>query len=228
MKVLVFAIAMGLIVSVSPAPAANAITNGSFETPLVPPGSFTDFASGSSLITGWTVVGPEVAVVSGSFAQNGVSFGAQDLNQWVDLTGFNANSVEGLSQSVATTPGHEYQLSYFIGNTTGGGIFGTSSTVNVQINGAQTFSDVNSTVSPTSLNWQQFMHTFIAAGASTTLSFLNGDPASDNSNGLDNVALVDLGAVVSAVPEPSTYLMMLAGLASIMLLIARRRKPISM
>ena len=60
---------------------SNLITNESFETPVVTPGTFTDFPTGSALISGWTVVGPTstaVAIVSGTFSQLGVSFPAQD------------------------------------------------------------------------------------------------------------------------------------------------------
>jgi len=62
-------------------------------------------------------------------------------------------------------------------------------------------------------NWQAFQHTFVAGSASTVLSFINGDPGGDNTNGLDNIVLVDLGPTVGAVPEPETYATMLAGLA---------------
>src|ERR1700681_291827 len=84
---------------------ANLISNGSFETPLVPVGGFTNFAGGSTGITGWTVVGPQASVVSTAFTQSGILFTAADANQFVDLTGFNANSVEGVEQTVTTTPG---------------------------------------------------------------------------------------------------------------------------
>jgi hypothetical protein len=209
-------------------PAANAatITNGSFETPVVTPGTFTLFNVGSSGLTGWTVVGPagtDVATVSTTFSQNGVTFQAQDGVQWLDLTGLNSNNAEGVAQAVSTTAGNRYQLSYFIGNTTGGGIFGTTSTVNVQVNGVQTFSDVNAAVSPTAQNWLQVTHTFVASGPSTMLTFLNGDPASDNDNGLDNIAILDLGPAVGAVPEPETYALLLGGLA-LLGFTARRRK----
>ena len=157
---------VGLFLVTSVAHAATLLTNGSFETPVVPVGSFSSFAVGSSAITGWTVVGPagtSVSPVSGTFAQNGVAFIAQDGVQWLDLTGFNINSTEGVAQTVGTTVGNLYQLSYFVGNTTGGGIFGTTSTVNVSITGVAPFSDTNSTASPTAQNWQQFTHTFVAA-----------------------------------------------------------------
>ena len=81
-----------------------------------------------------------------------------------------------VQQAVATIVGDQYQLSYWIGNTTGGGIFGTTSTVNVSLNEAPTFSDTNATSSPTTQNWEQFTHTFVATGTATTLAFLNGAP----------------------------------------------------
>ena len=217
---------VGLFLVTSVAHAATLLTNGSFETPVVPVGSFSSFAVGSSAITGWTVVGPagtSVSPVNGTFTQNGVAFIAQDGVQWLDLTGFNINSTEGVAQTVGTTVGNLYQLSYFVGNTTGGGIFGTSSTVNVSVTGVATFSDTNSTVSPTAQNWQQFTHTFVAAATSTVLQFSNSDPATDNNNGLDNVVLLDLGPAVGAVPEPDTYAMLLGGLG-LLGFMARRRQ----
>jgi hypothetical protein len=210
---------LALVVSASFAHAAP-ILNGSFEMPIVPANSFTLFTVGSPMgsptLTDWSVVGPSgthVAIVSGTFSQAMVSFPAQEGAQWLDLTGFNDNSTEGVAQSVATTVGNVYQLSYFVGNTTGGGgIFGTTSTVNVLVNGALTFSDTNSTVSPTIQNWQQFTHSFTATTSSTTLSFLNGDPALDNDNGLDNVVLTDLGPAQSTVPEPTSLALLASGL----------------
>lgn len=207
--------------------AANAqVANGSFELPLVPVGSFTDFVPGSGVIPGWNVIGPPgtvVSIVSTTFSQNNVTFQAQSGAQWLDLTGNGSNSSEGVSQAVSTIGGHRYGLTFYVGNTTGGGIFGTTSTVNVAVNGVQSFTAVNSLVNPTSLSWQQFTFDFVATGASTTLALSNGDPGGDNSNGLDNVALVDRGAVVAAVPEPETYALMLGGFVALGLA-ARRRK----
>ena len=202
---------------------ANLITNGSFEIPLVPVGSFTNFASGSTGITGWTVVGPQASVVSTAFTQSGILFPAADASQWVDLTGFNANSVEGVEQTVTTTPGTQYTLSFSVGNVNNpGGIFGTTSTVNVRLGGIGgtllgSFTNSNATLG--TQTWQQFTTMFTAAGSSITLDFLNGDPSGDNSNGLDNVNLTANGATV---PEPSTLsLLVLGGIA---VGLVRRRK----
>src|SRR5580704_14235100 len=73
---------------------ADSITNGSFESPVVPVGGFTNFGNGSVLIPGWTVIGAPggVSIVSGSFTQNGISFPAEDGAQWLDLTGDGTNS----------------------------------------------------------------------------------------------------------------------------------------
>jgi hypothetical protein len=217
------------------APAhANLIGNGSFETPTVPNGGFTNFSIGAT-IPSWSVVGSSpqsVSIVSGAFQQSGVTFLAQDGNQWLDLTGDGSNGAEGVSQAITTILGHTYKLSYYIGNTTGG-IFGTTSTVNLSIAERLpqpdplllSFSDTNATVSPTTLNWLQVMHSFVAVGTSTTFTFLNGDPGGDNSNGLDNVVLIDEGVIGGGggpITEPASLAVLGVGLAA---LGYWRRKP---
>lgn len=221
-----------LLFAGAPVDAQNLISNGSFETPLVPANNFTDFPVGSGAITSWTVFGPggtEVSIVGGSFAQLGVTFPAQSGNQWLDLSGNDSTSTEGVSQTIATVPGRQYQLSYFIGNTTGGGVFGTTSTVVVLVNGIVAFTDTNAAISPTTLVWQQFTHTFVAPGTSTTLAFRSADPGGDNSNGLDNVVLIDQGAPPSDIPTLSQAgligTMVIIGLLAVALM--RRRQALN-
>lgn len=185
---------------------ANLITNGSFETPTVPVGGFTNFGSGSTGITGWTVTGPEVSIVSGSYTSFGLSFPAEDGTQWLDLTGDNANAVEGVEQTIATTSGVTYDISYFVGNQVDpSGPYGTTSTVDVLVDGSVIEKSTNSMGGGgTTQVWQQFMTSFKAASSSTTIEFLNGDPPNDNTNGLDNVVVVP-GPTLTATPEPSTF-----------------------
>ena len=210
----------GLFALAATGARANLLANAGFELPSAPVGGFVSFNNGATNITGWTVIGNEVSLVSTTFAQNGVTFQAQEGGQWLDLAGNGANASEGVSQAVPTTAGRSYQLSYYIGNTTGGGVFGTTSTVNVAINGLQAFGDTNSAVNASALTWQQVTHTFVATGAFTTLAFLNADPGSDNSNGLDNVSLLELPSV--AAPEPVSLALFALG-GTVLLGLRRRR-----
>jgi hypothetical protein len=203
--------------------ATNLLTNGSFETPLVPVGGFTNFGSGSTSITGWTVVGPEVSIVNGSFVSECCKFPAGDGSQWLDLTGDVANQVEGVEQSVATVAGKTYDLSFLVGNVFDPrGIYGTTSTVSVLIDGTTLGTFTNSCTSCTStLTWEKFNTSFMASGSTTTVEFLNQDPATDNSNGLDDVSLT--GATGPSVPEPATLGLLGLGVAGVGLF--RRRRP---
>ena len=191
---------------------ANLLTDGSFESPTVTPGAFMNFATGATF-GGWTVVGPQASIVSGSFAQNGISFPAEDGVQWVDLTGDGSNVSEGVQQNVATIPGHTYLLSFWVGNVNNvGGIFGTTSTVDLMVNGGSHGAFTNSCATcTTTLAWEQFTTSFVATGATTMVTFLNGDGPSDNSNGLDNVVLTAQGG--TGVPEPATLGLLVLGLA---------------
>jgi hypothetical protein len=204
-----------LVLGLIPSQAANLIVNGSFETPVVTVGGFTNFASGSTLITGWTVFGPEVSIVSGTFSQECCTFPAEDGVQWADLTGDASNAFEGVEQTVATTPGTQYTLSFFVGNVFDPtGFFGTTSSVKVFLGGPTgTLLDPvkNSITTPAKLTWQEFFEHFTATSTSTTIAFANADPGNDNSNGLDNVSLVATGTV-GTVPEPTTLSLIGAGL----------------
>ena len=189
-------------------PGANLITNGSFEAPLVPSGGYLNYPSGSTSITGWTVVGAAggVSIISGTFAWECCTFPAEDGSQWLDLTGDNINSVEGVEQTVATTAGTQYVLSFWVGNAYDpGGGFGTTSTVDVRLGGLSGTllgAFTNSSTTMGTQVWQKFTTMFTATGSSTTLDFLNADPSNDNNNGLDNVVLVATGPPTPA-PQPS-------------------------
>ena len=208
-----------LLFAAAPLPAQ--IVNGSFETPLVPAGSFTLFVPGNTF-SGWTVVGAtgHVAIVSNTFVSGGVTFPAQSGAQWLDLTGL-SNTATGVEQTFATTPGTAYDLSFWVGNVINpGGIYGTTSTVNLLLDGAPLASAVNSAGGLTQ-TWQQFTRTFTAAGPTTTVRFLNGDASTDNTNGLDNVTLSVAGQSV-VIPEPASLVLAATGLGALAL-VARLR-----
>ena len=165
-------VVLTLVCSVAYA-SPNLIANGSFETPTVPVGGFTNFLTGSTGITGWTVV--------------------------------------------------TYDLSFAVGNVFDPrGVYGTTSTVGVMINGASTGTFTNSCLTCTNtLTWQTFTTSFVASGPTTLVEFVNEDPVTDNSNGLDNVVLT--GAAGPALPEPATLGLFGLGLAGVAG--CRRRRP---
>jgi hypothetical protein len=173
--------------------ASNLVRDGSFEKPVVAQGSYASFSTGQDFGPHWTVVGAagNVAIVSGTFTQNGFSFPAKKGTQWLDLTG-NGNTATGVAQTISTVAGENYALTFYIGNLYNpGGIFGTTSTVDLQIDGANVASFTNKCgKGKTVLCWRKFSTDFVATGTQTTIAFINGDPANDTSNALDGVTVV--------------------------------------
>ena len=173
--------------------STNLITNGSFETPIVSAGRFTTFAGGSTGITGWTVVRSEASVVNRKFTSFLLQFPANDGSQWLDLTGFLSSNGDAIRQTVHTVAGKRYDLSFAVGNIFNPeGIYGTTSTVAVVVNGVPSGTFTNSCTTCThSLTWENFTASFVANSATTLIEFLNNDPVTDNSNGLDSVVLTE-------------------------------------
>jgi hypothetical protein len=180
-----------LTLAVAPA-EANLIVNGSFEVPTVPFGGFTNFAGGSTAITGWTVVGVDSSVISKTFTQAGIVFQAQDGNQWLDLAGVTSNSSSsGVRQNVATMIGGVYELRFYVGSATGGGIF-FPATVDLSINGGARVGYPNPTGPSNMLNWKLFTVEFTATSATTTVTFFNGSAANNYLCALDNVSITEV------------------------------------
>lgn len=214
---------LGLTAGLAGPAAANLIADGDFETPLVPQGRFLLFSTGQTFGS-WKVVGVpgNVAPDSGLFVQNGLSFPAEHGAQWVDMTGLNSNRATGIQQTVATTTGTTYDLSFWVGNQVDPrGIFGVTSTIEVLVNGLSLGLFTNSGGADSTIqNWQQFNTSFVASGSSADVEFLNRDPITDNDNGLDNIVLLQGqgggGGGGGSVPEPATlglFGVSLAGLA---------------
>ena len=183
----------------TPVLAANLIVNGSFENPSVPVGSFINYLGGSTAITGWTVVGVDSAVVSRTFMQSGITFEAQDGNQWIDLAGITANSMtSGVTQNISTTIGQPYDLTFYVGSATDHNLF-FPTTVDLSINGSAREHYTNPNAPTNMLNWQSFNVNFTATSSTTNLTFFNGDASNNYNTALDNVS-------VNAVPgTPGDY-----------------------
>jgi hypothetical protein len=199
---------------------ANLIVNGSFETPVVPAGGFVTYPAGSTAITGWTVVGagPDSAsVVSTSFMQSGVTFQAQDGQQWIDLAGYVSNAqTSGVAQNIATTPGGLYEVSFWVGSADDNvNNFFFPSTIDLSINGGPRVSFTNPTAPPNMLDWRQFVVPFVATSSSTSITFYNGGAPNNFLSGLDNVT-------IEAVPEPATGVLALGALVASALIVCKK------
>jgi hypothetical protein len=98
----------------------------------------------------------------------------------------------GVEQSVCTTPGRRYHLTFWVGNLVdeGGDGVGQTSMVHVWINGYPNFAALNDEPSRDScVVWKRFDMPFVAEKAWTRIGLTNDDPFGDKVNGIDDVEL---------------------------------------
>lgn len=163
----------------------NLVTNGGFET-----GDFT----------GWTVTGDTnfVGVCSVSTCPYNYSPFMGTYAAYFGPVGDTAT----ISQNIATTPGTEYSLSFYLANPEGG----TPNYFQVSF-GTSSFSFTNFGAA---FNWQQFTLTTLATGAETPLSF-----TFQNNPGyffLDNIVVMQSGG---SAPEPGTLALFGSGVLAL-------------
>jgi hypothetical protein len=247
-KLLSIALLVSCVAAV-PAARANLIVNGSFETPLFPSssscGPFNDclgYLVGDEIgawfippspIGGWFVVGnggaPGKSVVllldnnydePDTNSGGTLNFHVADGFHALDLTGEgNQGLTNGVKQTIASTPGHSYEISFYVGNqydlAPG---YGATSSIGFYINGGFVDAYSNSANAVEDVTWQQFKYDFTALENLTTFAFLNNTPVGDNFAGLDNVVVSE----VTSVPEPASIGVF--GLGAFVFAVARRRK----
>lgn len=200
------------MVPVSASAATNLIDNGGFETDVVlnpccttvPPGPLTD----------WTAT-PNVNLVNGTFGSNPFQNLAYQGVQYLDLVG--EGGTGSISQTFATTIGQTYNLTFAYSHNLFDGTPSASAFYSI-VGAVSSFSGTvtHSSGTNSNLNWLIFSQNFVASGTSATLSFVSG-------LGGDNEGVLFDGIVVSAVPEPSMWAMMLFGFGAIGFALRRRK-----
>lgn len=205
-------IAAAVLLSGTAVPAAAAgFVNGGFEagTCGAPAGSFATVAPGNSCITGWTVDSGSIDWINGYWQ-------AHDGTHSVDLAG---NQPGSISQLFDTVTGQLYSVDYWLsGNPDGGDPlkWGVISAVNGGMIASATFLGLQG-VNHGSMNYSKWNFQFTATGNTTKLTF-----KSDPSEGFYGAVLDSVA--VSAVPEPSTWAMLLLGFFGLGGLLRRQRK----
>ncbi len=190
--------------------AANLLTNGSFEdtTNFVDQGNDTmDLNVGSTSMPGWTVSGSHYVSWIGPTNPFNLTASPSGGSYFLDLTGYiNGAPFSGVTQTIATTPGASYLLTFDLGSSPQWGLQdGLTATAG---SASAVFTSTNSG-SQTNL-WQPESLAFTASGAATTISLVGN--SGGNYIGLDNVSVVQ---TVAGVPEPAMWAMMLIGFGSV-------------
>lgn len=187
---------------------AATIVNGSFEIGIPDPGAFATVPAGDTNITGWTVGGAGVDYI-------GTYWFAQDGVRSVDLSALAAGS---LSQDIATDVGTRYRVSFYMSGNPDGAPSIKTLTASAGAESADYSIDASTFASP-DLIWTRYTLAFTALASSTTLTFASGNDSAWGA-ALDNVA-------ITAIPEASTWAMMIAGIGFVGLASRRRRATVS-
>ena len=196
--------------------SAQVVSNGSFETftGVFAGDGGAQLTSASTTLTGWTIVGGEIAVLK---TPNVYNLAASAGNDFLDLAGYtNGGFPKGVSQVLTgLTVGQTYAFSMDLGIRNGACVSGgnnchgpvqASATIGST---SQTFTEASAVAGNV---WGTFGFDFVATGPSMTLTIDGVSlPAGNAFIGLDNVSVAP--AVAAAVPEPETYALLLAGLA---------------
>ena len=178
--------------------AQNLLTNGSFESPDVAPGTAELFAS----IPGWTSTGCPIEV------QDNCCGSPSDGAQHVELD--SDNCATSISQIVATQPGAKYVLSFDFSPRPG--VF--DNRLIVSWNGSQVFDLIEISPGGGDVDWQHHSAVVTATGSTSTVEFAGADAPDGVGSYLDNL------------PEPGRTAQLAAGLSLLAGLTFLRRRTL--
>jgi hypothetical protein len=200
---------LALLFAIGTFPAfADIVTNGGFEESTI---ALTNYYltvnSGQSTITGWSVTGTSVDIVSTAFPSVNSDNWAHSGVQGIDLAG--TPGPGGVEQSIPTTAGVYYTFSFWA-SSNGGAI---ANELQVGWNGVT----IHTVSTPAQGTWEPFSYTVEAPAGSSTLISLSTPITGDAG------PLVDDISVQVHVPEPGSLWGLGAGLALFLGLVLRPR-----
>ena len=179
--------------SAEPAPGQNLLVNGSFELPVVAPSSWNPFSS----ISGWTALpGGRIEIfrnVFGVTAPQGENFVELDY----------AGGWDGFSQTVETTAGRQYALSFDARLRVDNGAPANSQSIEILWNNV-----LVGVFNPATPSWQRMSLTVTGTGGNDTLTVREASSQSGDGFGalIDNFTLIYTPAQpASPVAVPDTY-----------------------
>ena len=206
MRKIIAAAVIGLMATAS---QAVTIVNGSFENGTFTAAPFDTLAGGDSSITGWTIGDAGVDWI-GSYWQ------ASDGNRSLDLSAVSGGSV---SQAITTEIGKTYRVSFDLAGNPDGGPYPKQLLVTVDGVDPGNYSFLTGSTSRLNMGWVGKTYRFTATSTSSLLKFtsLANTPSGP---ALDNVS-------ISAVPEASTWVMLVAGFGLVGFTARRRRHTVA-
>ena len=209
-----------LLAGLGSASQAAPFQNGGFELgPAV--GQFANYSAGATVIPGWTVIGSGGIDYIGTYWQHAAS-----STRSLDLGGNPTAGDAGVEQTFDTVAGATYEVGFYIAANTG--CLPVIKTMDVRVNPpglANTYSFDGTGHSTAAMGWTAHTFTFVASGASTTLSFTTPDntfcgPA------LDEVSVtLRAGPTPEAVPTLSEAATLVLGTGLALLAWSRLRRP---
>jgi len=186
---------------------ASLITNGSFESASVDPGSFLKLSVGSTSIDGWTVINDSIHYV-GSYWQ------ASDGVRSIDLDG-DPGQAGGVQQIFATTPDTKYTVTFDMSGNLAGGPTVKSMRVIADGQSADFTFDITG-ISTTDMGYVSHAWTFIADDDFANLQFISLNTSAGWGPVIDNVS-------VNTIPIPASFLLFGSGLLGMVGLSRRKR-----